>query len=100
MVQQVRSHELDPALERRESLCVGGRLASEDARDLVALLEQERREERAVLPADARDQGVSTPGHDGVRTAWPIVPTSGSRSNPPDATSSRNARATPGYVVP
>ena len=99
-VEEVGPHELDPALERSQRVGVRGRLAADDACHRIPLFEQERGEKRAVLAADAGDQRAPTADHGSDRTAWAIVPTSGSRSNPSPSISSRKARPTPGYAVP
>ena len=67
-LQQIAVHELDlraqvlGAAERGAPLRVIrglGRRPAHDARDRVALLEQQLRQERAVLTGDAGDQGAS-----------------------------------------
>ena len=56
VVEQVGLHELDTTRERPERLAVLLRRSADDAGHLVPLLEEEPREERPVLPADAGDQ--------------------------------------------
>ncbi len=53
LVEQVGLEQLDPVADGLEVL-VGG-LAADDAEDLVALVEQELGEQRAVLAADPGD---------------------------------------------
>ena len=56
MAEEVCAHELDPGDEVAEALGIGLGLAPDHARDLVALAEQEPREQGPVLPADPGDQ--------------------------------------------
>ena len=61
LVEQVGLDQLDALADRGEVLVASGR-AADDAEDLVALAEEELREQRAVLAADAGDEGAAR-GH-------------------------------------
>ena len=63
LVEQVGLEQLDALADGLEVL-VGG-LAADDAEHLVALLEQELGEQRAVLAADPRDERASGHGGEG-----------------------------------
>jgi hypothetical protein len=57
LVQEIDLVELDPVTERGQVLVAGG-TGTDDAGHLVAGFQQQLREERAVLAADARDQST------------------------------------------
>ena len=61
LLEQVGLDELDPLADAVQVLVARGR-AADDAEDLVALVEEELREQRPVLAADAGDES-SARGH-------------------------------------
>ena len=66
MTKKVCAHELDPGDEVAEALGVRLGLAPYYTRDLVALVEEEPREQGPVLPADSGDERTPVTAH-GVR---------------------------------